>query len=336
MPLKFTKTWLQNPTRFTEQIARYLDESEDFDAQFITLEENETVFSEGDFNEYVFILQSGTVELLKSTRNGRIITVDRLGPGALVGLISFVTGERVLTTAKATTRCKAIKLREGDFLKIQQSKTGLAELGQQLIIGNLIDRYNHIVSVHIELESINETLEKERNQLRNALKQLEETQKRLINQEKMATLGQLVAGIAHEINNPAASLFRATDNLMESLPEIIRKADPDHAYYYQEFFHIGLKRLLRDADDQRKKLQEWEKTHPELPRSLLRKITSMNDEAIEFVKKQLGNRAGHIQREQLEYGIRFYETGLFLRNMQSSTRRISEIVSSLKNYSRLD
>ena len=56
--------------------------------------------------------------------------------------------------------------------------------------------------------------------LEETLKELQETQLHLINSEKMASLGQLVAGVAHEINTPLASI-NSNNSILEKLIEKI-------------------------------------------------------------------------------------------------------------------
>lgn len=81
------------------------------------------------------------------------------------------------------------------------------------------------VKIHLELSQLNKKLEHlvaERTaELTKALEQLQQSQLQLVQSEKMSALGQLVAGVAHEINNPvgfiAGNLQPAKDYIKDLL-----------------------------------------------------------------------------------------------------------------------
>ncbi|ELX12324.1 two-component histidine kinase [Janthinobacterium sp. HH01] len=68
-----------------------------------------------------------------------------------------------------------------------------------------------------EIRRAKETLEEQNAALENALTSLKDAQGELVRQEKLASLGRLVAGVAHEINTPLGICVTATSHLVEEL-----------------------------------------------------------------------------------------------------------------------
>jgi len=58
------------------------------------------------------------------------------------------------------------------------------------------------------------------NDLEKSLKQLKQTQNHLVESEKMASLGRLVAGVAHELNTPLGVSVTASSNLLELIEQL--------------------------------------------------------------------------------------------------------------------
>jgi signal transduction histidine kinase/Flp pilus assembly protein TadD len=79
------------------------------------------------------------------------------------------------------------------------------------------------------LKEKNEIIRTQKEQVEDALYQLQQSQSHLIHAEKMASLGQLTAGVAHEINNPINFVSANVNPLKRNFDELVKelKNDPN-------------------------------------------------------------------------------------------------------------
>lgn len=72
----------------------------------------------------------------------------------------------------------------------------------------------------VEIEKVNSKLEASNKSLYSIIAQLKETQSQLVSSEKMASLGVLTAGIAHEINNPVNFIYTGINSLKKDYNDV--------------------------------------------------------------------------------------------------------------------
>lgn len=94
-----------------------------------------------------------------------------------------------------------------------------------------MDIHNNVVVVHGIFKDISERVESQKSlwetnlELSQAKQLLESTQLQMVQQEKLASIGQLAAGVAHEINNPLGFIMSNHETLKEYLGKILRYID---------------------------------------------------------------------------------------------------------------
>ena len=98
------------------------------------------------------------------------------------------------------------------------------------------------VQTHVNLHNMNQRLEQQvaerthdleltMTQLQDALDQLKVSQLQVIQQEKMASLGNLVAGVAHEVNNPVGFLNGSISNATDYVRDLLGHLDLYQKHY---------------------------------------------------------------------------------------------------------
>lgn len=130
-------------------------------------------------------------------------------------------------------------------------------------IGLLTDRFN---DMSIKIHQYQEALEGKVTDLESANKEINDKQTQLIQSAKLAGLGQLVAGVAHELNNPIGFVYSNIQHLREystaliDLVEELGKNNPKFSNYKEKydynFISKDLPKLITSCEEGAKRTRD--------------------------------------------------------------------------------
>jgi signal transduction histidine kinase len=281
--------------------------------EVVQLRPGEVFLKEGTPADKLFVLLDGEIRFQMS--GGPDAPVYRVSAGQVTGLLPYSRMTHFRGTGQAVVPSRGLLLHKDVFPELLRR---MPQLGQRFV-GLLADRIRETTRV--------------------------ETQR-----DKMAALGKLSAGLAHELNNPAAAAQRATANLRETL-ESVRDASirlARHALSPEQ--RETILRFEREASDYKAPIPVdalAQSDREEQVADWLEKHRVPGAWKIAPVLADVGVEVPGLEGLAAEVGdvvltdalIRIASLISVVRligEIENSTRRISQLVRAVKEYSHMD
>ncbi len=141
-------------------------------------------------------------------------SVIRNRQGVVIGMVGIARDVREMVRLQEREKELSLKAAAAEKMRIVSLEASQAELENRVALRTAELEQTHLASLNIM-----EDLELRRSELQEAYEELKTAQASLIQSEKMAAMGQLAAGIAHEINNPMGVILGFAQFITKNLPQ---------------------------------------------------------------------------------------------------------------------
>ena len=279
----------------------------------VLFQSGDVLFEENHPAEYWWVLLDGAVDLVRHVGHDetRLGTMDVPGRWA-GGFRAWDEHGAYLATARAATGGRVLRVPAADLRMLW---SGRFSLGLHLIEGVSRSARNY------------ETMARQR--------------------EALAALGTLAAGLAHELNNPAAAATRAVDALGEAYDGMLSSlrrlaAAPITADQFTRLdalrVELGARPALDPMDlaDREDTVSDWLSRHGVVRDWVLGPALAAAGADADWCERV----ADALGTDRLEAGLEWVASTLaatgLLDEVKESTRRISDLVAAMKSYSQLD
>ena len=278
------------------------------------LNPGEMLFNQGEPPEYFYIVFEGAVRISRKVGNQDLV-LDTYDTGMFFGEVPLLAGTLHLASGQAAVKSHLYCLQEKDFWQMLIICPSL----RKVVLGHMANRMQ-------ELQILSQQ------------------------REKLISLGTLAAGLAHELNNPAAAARRAAGHLQEPIEGLQTLAVRLIEQHLTPTQLERLMKLQRDAieyattsqccdflaqSEREDELTDWLEAHGiadgwRLASTLV--AGGLN-------AQQLGS-VGAGAADGLSDAVSWLEATLaangLLRELERATARVSELVKAVKTYSYMD
>lgn len=202
------------------------------------------------------------------------------------------------------------------------------------------------VETHLAIRQLEKNLITKNHDLEVTIQQLQNTQEQLIQSEKMAALGQLVAGIAHEINTPLGAIRSSVENIADFLkenllqfPNFFNSLTSEYQQYFLEILHRSSKQKNSLSSKEKRQLKKI--LIQELEEKGIGNADTIADTLVDLgIYDRVSTLLPLLQDEK---GSQILEKAYQIASIQKSTDTIrtatekaAKVVFALKNYARYD
>ena len=273
----------------------------------------------------VHLVLDGRVSLHRDSMRGEVLA-HHATSGPLIGLVSLARGENAFFTAVTTTPTRVVRLTHEQLEIALLEEPSLATPLAALAIQSLTRRLMRAEDLHLENAMLAADLEAQREALEIALEDLRRTRAELVEKARFAMLGELSAGIAHELNNPVTALARSAEHLGEDVERVLASSKG------LEAARLSMRASLEAPP--RSTAQERELAKEFLPlvdgdRRLARRLVLAGGSDPRQARVLKEASAGDL--EVVESGARI---GSSLRSVLAAAERVVDLTRSLKGYAR--